>query len=119
MRRKSLEIEKVWSAFRGWTESDIHIELVWVDKYGYILLIWDEISESFSASEVMRTGEQLLEEVLEYFLTLLCVRDDIDTCHVMERDRQRYKAELAPYMEKIPEYRELFDEIIRKYGCFK
>ena len=92
---------------------------MWVDKYGYVLLIWDEVSENFSASEVMQTGNQLLEEGLEYLLTSFCIRDDIDTLYVNERDRKRYKAELAPYIDKIPEYRELFDEIIRKYGRFK
>ena len=119
MRSKNYEIEKVWSAFRIWTEKDPNIELMWVDKYGYVLLIWDEVSENFSASEVMQTGNQLLEEVLEYLLTFFCIRDDIDTLHVRERDRKRYKAELAPYIDKIPEYRELFDEIIRKYGQYR
>ncbi len=33
---------------------------MWVDKYGHVLLIWDEVSENFSASEVMQTGKQLL-----------------------------------------------------------
>ena len=119
MCSRNLEIEKVWSAFRAWTERDAHIELIWIEKYGYVLLIWDEVSESFSASEVMQTGAQLLEEVMEYLLTSCCIRDDIDTLYVREKDRKRYKTELAPYIEKIPEYRELFDEIIRKYGQFK
>ena len=118
MCSKNFEIEKVWSAFQAWTERDTHIELIWIEKYGYVLLIWDEVSESFSASEVILTGEQLLEEVLEYLLTSFCIRDDIDTLHIRERDRKGYKAELAPYIEKIPEYQELFDEMIRKYGRF-
>lgn len=119
VRSKNFEVEKVWSAFRIWTEKDPNIELMWVDKYGYVLLIWDEVSENFSASEVMQTGKQLLEEVMEYLLTSCCIRDDIDTLYVREKDRKRYKTELGPYIEKIPEYRELFDEIIRKYGQFK
>ena len=44
--------------FRTWIEKDPNIELMWVDKYGHVLLIWDENLINFTKQRPARTNPE-------------------------------------------------------------
>lgn len=116
MKNRNPEIDKIWSAFRDWTAGDGNIELVWTEKFGYVYLIWDEVSRRFSASEVIWSGEMLLEELLEYFFIKQCIRDDIDTLKIPDEKREQYQQKVAICLDAIPEYWEFARKFITIYG---
>lgn len=84
-----------------------------------MFLIWDDISQRFSASEVIQTGEMLLEELLEYYFIKQCIRDDIDTVKIPDEERDRYKQKVTSCMGAIPEYGEFARKFITTYGIYK
>lgn len=114
-KKQNKEIEKVMNVFADYIQTTSYFDVVWSDKLGYVLL--DGISKDKDdlclTPEVLRDGAALYDKAVYNIacdvMESLGKSSDLEFCS--EMDQAEIRKVLQPYMEKLPEYNYLVDEL--------
>lgn len=113
-REDQQEFDRIFEAFEDYLKQATHIDVV-PSKVGYVMIpIEDGEMSDGIAAEVMETPTDLCELFLDEMAR--DIRDEIapscpDLYECSEEVKQEILTRIAPYMEKLPEYSFLEEEI--------
>ena len=114
-KEQKLEIERVAAAFKDYIEPNPTIDILWSDKMGYVLFLgyMPEHDSLVMQPDLIRSPErlcsQLLYEAFHDFTKKQGNSHGPEDASVAEYIQ--YKKEMARYMDKIPEYEPILEEL--------
>lgn len=109
-KKQRADLEKIIEVFRDYLVGSRYLDLVWSDKVGYVLLkISTEYRQLEGESLIIEDGEELCRELFSEIVTDVLQESGSD--HSSQEADSREAAEIArrlqPYLEQLPQYREL------------
>lgn len=110
---KNDSIEKVGRVFGAYMESSPYMELLWSEKLGYVLMSiraeTSEIMESRVITDAESLCRLLIGEIVQNVLNL--TGKGHDTYEADAQEHTEIKERLKPYMDQLPEYHYLCEEL--------
>lgn len=110
---KNEAIEKVRRVFEDYIKASPYMELLWSEKLGYVLMSIDERSSEIMESRVVTDAENLCRCLINEIAqkALEAMEKDRDTYELPSSDRAEIEKELGLYMDQLPEYAHLFENL--------
>lgn len=108
-------IDHVKEVFSTYIMKSRYIDLLYSDKLGYILLYIEAKRKCLDDAILIESDRQLCKRLFEEVVndTLLSINPDMDKENATEEDWDKVRSAIAPYIEKLPEYGDILDEL----GC--
>lgn len=108
-------IEKVKTVFADYMERTLESDLVWSDKVGYVLLRGINLTQTGFDFQplILEDGSQLCSNFLVELCYEIIERENFhcDPREATFSQQKKIRDELQPYMDQLPEYEYLIDEI--------
>ena len=108
-------IRKVENVFRPYIRECNEFELVWSEKVGYVLLdgIDKERRDFYMHPRIISDARELCVFLLrEIAFDVIKTQEHFHDLHeTSEQERKRIKKKYSPYMQQLPEYMNLIEEV--------
>ncbi len=117
-KEENKEIERVMDVFSEYICSNPYFDVVWSDKLGYVIL--DGLSKDMDslclAPEIVRDGASICDKAVYNIACDVMVEQGktLDLYSCGETEKRDIRKALSPYMEQLPEYRYLVDNLFVK-----